>query len=194
MSDSQLISVIRQSRNEGYRQLVNEYGNYVYTIVVNRLRGSVSECDIEECVSDVFIEVIMNYDKYSFEESSLKGFIAAVAGRRAVDVYRRVSAEKNRIADTGEIPETASDDTERLSEEKEIRRELWSKVNELGEPDSQIIVLQYFYGKSVQEIAARLKMSTAAVYKRSLRARGKLKKNIKKERKNTYEYQTGQIS
>lgn len=195
MNDSQLISVIRQSRNEGYRQLVDKYGNYVYTIVMNRLRGSVPECDIEECVSDVFIEVIMNFEKYNFEDGSLKGFIATVAGRKSVDVYRRISAEKNRIIDSEEVPEIiSSDDTEKFSEEKEMCRELWQQVNELGEPDSEILVLQYFYGKSIPAIAAKLNMSIAAVYKRSLRARGKLKKNLKKGRKQIYGYQTGEIS
>lgn len=194
MNDTELISVIRKSRNEGYRQLVNEYGGYAYTIVKNRLRTVVPEHDIEECVSDIFVEIIMNFDKYNFEDGSLKGFISTVSSRKAVDLFRKISSGISSL-DSEDAPEIAAeDDTEKYSEEKEMSRELWRKVSELGEPDSEIIVLQYFYGKSVPEIAAKLKMSVAAVYKRSLRARGKLKKILKDRKECVYEYETGKIS
>jgi len=45
----------------------------------------------------------------------------------------------------------------------------------LGEPDSEILILQYFYSRPVKEIAAKLSMTTAAVNKRSIRARKKLR-------------------
>ena len=50
----------------------------------------------------------------------------------------------------------------------------------MGEPDSSIIVYQYYYDCSVREIAERLSMTADAVQKRSLRARKKIGKLLGK--------------
>ena len=53
-------------------------------------------------------------------------------------------------------------------------------VNSLGEPDSTIIVQQYFYERTAKEIANSIGMTAAAVQKRSVRAREKLKDMLMK--------------
>ena len=65
---------------------------------------------------------------------------------------------------------------ETLSVSKSEKETLWNEVLNLGKPDSDIITLQFFYGKTVAEIAKTLKMTTSAVNKRSQRAREKLGK------------------
>ena len=58
MTDSELITLIRSSPEKGYRALVKIYGNYVYAVVMNRVRNIAAETDVQECVSDVFIEIL----------------------------------------------------------------------------------------------------------------------------------------
>ncbi len=170
-----------QSRNDGYRALVDKYGNYVYTIVMNRLRGRASPEDIEECVCDVFTDVVLSAGRYSFDEGSLKGFVSTVAVRKSVDAVRKLSSVSTLSIDAEDAPELVSEsDTEKYAEEREQSRSLWNEVRKLGEPDSTILILQYFYRKPAGEIAEHLKMSVDAVYKRSVRARDKLRKMIGK--------------
>ncbi len=64
---------------------------------------------------------------------------------------------------------------EKNSERAELKRILTECITRLGEPDSVIITQQYCYGRTIREIAAALKMSEAAVQKRSTRARAKLR-------------------
>lgn len=61
------------------------------------------------------------------------------------------------------------------AENRDRKRLLMQMINALGHPDSDIIIQQYFYGRKVKEIAENLDMTSAAVQKRSTRAREKLK-------------------
>ena len=65
---------------------------------------------------------------------------------------------------------------ENISEKRSEKTALWTEVLKLGKPDSDILILQYFYCRTAGDIAKLLKMTTAAVNKRSQRAREKLKK------------------
>lgn len=61
------------------------------------------------------------------------------------------------------------------AESDERRRIVMQAVKDLGEPDSTIIVQQYFYNRTAKDIGKQVAMTSAAVQKRSSRARQKLK-------------------
>lgn len=63
MTGSEIITLIRNDSLKGHRALFDEYKNFVYTIVYNRLRNIASREDIEECVSDVFTDIIINLER-----------------------------------------------------------------------------------------------------------------------------------
>ena len=78
------------------------------------------------------------------------------------------------IDDENIIIPPASYDIEEETEKRILNSNLWNTVKSLGEPDSSIIVYQYFYNYKVNEIAKILKMTSNAVQKRSIRARKKI--------------------
>ena len=59
MTDSQLRVKMKKSPAEGRRALFDEYCAYVYAIAAQKLRTCASREDIEECVSDVFADVLL---------------------------------------------------------------------------------------------------------------------------------------
>lgn len=191
MNDSEWFSLMKQSPERGYRALIDQYGNLVYAIVLNKIKNVASREDIDDCVSDIFVEVFQNINNYSPENGSLKGYLSTIAKRRAIDAFRKLSGYNNRTVsmddELTELPQ-ASDDTAGEVERKIENKELWRCVKELGEPDTSIITLQYFYDKTAAEIGNLLKMTAAAVQKRSVRARQKLMKLMKvEEGGNAYE-------
>ena len=108
----------------------------------------------------------------------LKGFIAAVSRNTAIDAFRRLSNKNNRSVyiDDDTTEELRSDERiEENAEKAERSRILLGKIKELGEPDTTIIIQQYFYNRTAKEIAKSISMTAAAVQKRSSRARQKLK-------------------
>ncbi len=160
------------------REIFDEYCNYVYIIAASKIKRSGTKEDIEECVSDVFAEIFRNPDILSGQVSNLKSYIGTIAKRRAIDTYRRLSVHqwKNLSVDDEVLAETASG--ENIEESAEIRERnsiLLCKIKELGEPDSTIIIEQFYYNMKVSEIAKAISMTAASVQKRSIRAREKLK-------------------
>ncbi len=173
--------LMRSSPHNAHKALVDEYINYVYTIVYNKLRSTLRHEDIEECVSDVFADVFLGLDDQSNYEGDLKGYIGTVAKRRAIDYYRR---QKNRrivpisINDENINELTSEFDVEREVIGSETQRIIFDKIKLLGEPDSTIIIYKFYYNKSSTEIATILSMKASAVRMRSSRALKRLKESL----------------
>ena len=75
--------------------------------------------------------------------------------------------------------ELASDENvAETAETTEMRRLLYDKVGDLGEPDSTIIIQKYFYGRSSGEIAKIVKLSSDNVRARCSRAVKKLREML----------------
>ncbi|MBP7185750.1 MAG: sigma-70 family RNA polymerase sigma factor [Ruminococcus sp.] len=178
MTLSELRYIMERSQREGHKALFDEYCNYVYAVIINVLRNIGTREDIEECVSDVFVKIYRSYRDNELREGDLKGFIGAVAKNTAIDYMRKLNSynRRNTSMDDDDFPEMPSDiRIDADAEKKDSKRLLMQMVESLGEPDSTIIVQQYFYDRTAKEIARSLDMTPAAVQKRSSRAREKLK-------------------
>ncbi len=167
------------SPEEIYRELIKNYSGYVYAVVMNRLNRVGTREDVEDCVSAVFVEIYTSLGGFSPDRGNIRAYIGSIADRKAVDFFRRLSY-RQKFSGSDELPDVPSqDDTESETDRRLMKKRLWEAVEALGKPDSEIIILQYFYNMKLREIAKRLGMSTDAVRKRSLRARNKLKEIMK---------------
>ena len=178
MTDQEFRKHMERSPEECMRAVFDEYCNYVYVIAATKLKSCGTAEDIEECVSDVFTEVFKRINFIGEREGDLKGFIGVIAKRKAIDMYRKLTVRADRTisADDEVIREISSGEniieSSELSERNSI---LFNKIKELGEPDTSIIIKQYYYNMTVAEIGKAISMTAAAVQKRSVRARQKLK-------------------
>ena len=175
MTLSELRYIMGRSQREGHKAIFDEYCNYVYAVIINVLRNSGTREDVEECVTDVFVKIYRSYRDNELREGELKG---AVAKNTAIDYMRKLNSynRRNTSMDDEDFPEMPSDiRIDADAEKRDSKRLLMQMVNSLGEPDSTIIVQQYFYDRTAKEIAVSLDMTPAAVQKRSSRAREKLK-------------------
>jgi len=192
MTDVQWLELLEKSPKKAHTMLIEEYGGYVYAVVIDKLRSLCSSEEIEDCVSDVFVELFTNIHNFDSSKGSLKGYISVISKRAAINAYRKLSYRQHITMSADdeetEIPVSA-DNPEEDVQKKLFRQRLWDIVESLGEPDSSIIVYQYFYDMKVSDIAKQLFMTAAAVQKRSLRARQRIKKVLEKEnaKENYYE-------
>lgn len=179
MSDSEWEQLLSSSPRDAYEYLIETYGNLIYAIVRNKLGGYGTREDIEDCVSDIMVEFLKNAGGFSSGTGSLKSYISTIAKFRAIDAFRRLSGHNNVSLDTDNenISLPPSDrNTEDEAEKRIFSERLWGIVRSLGEPDSSIIIYQYFYNQKVSEVARRLGMTSGSVQKRSIRARKKIAK------------------
>ncbi len=181
MTDQEFKKHMERSPEECMRAVFDEYCNYVYVIAAAKLKSCGTTEDIEECVSDVFTEVFKRINYIGEREGDLKGFIGVIAKRKAIDMYRKLNVKADRTIsadDEGFIEIASGENIIESTEMSERNSILLNKIKELGEPDTSIIIKQYYYNMTVAEIGRAISMTAAAVQKRSVRARQKLKKML----------------
>ena len=179
MTVKEINDLIRRSPDELYRALLKELGRYVYVIVFNKLRSCGTNEDIEECVSDVFAELFVAVEEGGVND--VKKLAGAIANRRAVDHFRRLTAAgKNTVSvDDEEFPEMADAfDVEGMSENSEMRRILLREINSLGEPDSTILMQKFYYNRTSAEIGKTVRMTASSVRSRCTRAIERLRTSL----------------
>ena len=181
MTESELRSKISESRKEGFRILFQQYHGYVYAIVWNRICKVGSHEDAEECVSDVFTDIFLQFDQ--IEDGKLQSYIRTVAKRRAINCFYRLTAKPVTISmEEMEYDTTASDeDIERDIEQASLRSILLKKVKMLGEPDATIIMMKYYYEAEPAAIAQAVHLSRSAVRMRLSRAMKRLAKLLEED-------------
>lgn len=111
----------------------------------------------------------------------MRGYIGTVAKRRAINAFHSLTARQKHFsgnADEELVTISSDKDIEADSDSAETRSILLSKINELGEPDSTIILQKYYYERSSAEIAEMLSMKSSAVRMRAARALEKLRKKL----------------
>ena len=178
MTGKELADLMRKSQAECHMALVKEYGRYVYGIIYNTLRSCGTKEDIEECASDVFADIFMKCKIDTTLGNDIKSFIGTVAKRTAIDRFRSLSSRANHTDDTDpdDMQELVSDfSVDEHVDRNELCRTLLDKIDELGEPDSTIIIQKFYYNRNSSEIAERLSMTASAVRVRCSRALEKLR-------------------
>ncbi len=181
MTSKQVAEMMQSSPADCHKALVREYGRYVYAIIYNKLRGCGTNEDIEECVSDVFADLFMKCQYDISSENDIKYLIATIAKRKAIDSFRSLCARANHMTDTDEdnMRELVSDfSVDEHVDRSELRRVLLDKIDELGEPDSTIIIQKFYYNRSSNEIAKCVSMTSNAVRVRCSRAMDKLRAKL----------------
>ena len=176
MTDNEIKAKLRQSAEEGFKALFDEYWSYCYTIVFSVLRGIGSQSDIEDCTSDVLSDVAMNYN--SMHKGSLKAYIGTSAKRRAIDVKRSLSSHTSKnipLEDDISSSLPSADNIENQTEDAELSEILITRISSLGEPDASIIIHKFFYEHNSSETAKILGMNPITVRSRLRRALKKLK-------------------
>lgn len=181
MTDSQYRELLKKSPQTAHRAVFDEYYNYVYTIVFNKLRSAASREDVDECVSDVFSDIFLRYDENSSYSGDIKGFVSVVAARRAVDMFRRLTAKGRDtvpLDDELSLHIPSDTDIEEESDKRQMCHAVLNAVKSLGEPDSTLMIQKYYYNRSSEDIAEMADMKPAAVRKRLSRAVKKLREML----------------
>ncbi len=136
-------------------QIYTEYSGKVMGYIRARIR---SRADAEDIQSEVFEKILRKLDGFDPEKASLNTWIFTVTRNTVIDFYRRTKPSE-------ELDENLSDDLE-LDEgllNSETLSELAAALRKLPEQLRDIIVLRYYDGKPLTEIAGIMNLSYGAV-------------------------------
>ena len=131
------------------------------------IKGKVSNpSDVEDLVSDVFLKTIQNYRTFDEKKASLSTWIYMITKNTVIDFYRKSKPYE-------EIPEgltVESIDGTPLDEGMLDR--LSDALCRLKQRDRDIIILHYYSGYTLKEIAEKTGMSysnTKILHKKALK-------------------------
>jgi RNA polymerase sigma-70 factor, ECF subfamily len=179
LSDSELLQLFGVKPEKALDKMINIYAGLVYTIASDKLSLMCSKEDIEECVSDVFYGVYRQREAIDLQKGSIKAFIAVVAKRKAIDIYRSLKNKNNKIV---HLEDTLCENTiqnnvniEQVVIEKEVQDVIIKEIKALGEPDSQIFIRKYYFGQSTKLIAKVLGIKENTIDKKVSRGLVKLR-------------------
>lgn len=175
MTDREILDYIKSDKQKGMAFLIDAYSSLVFKIVSSVVLPVGSVQDAEECVSDVFIVFYNNIEKIDLQKSSLKGFLAMLAKRNAITLYRslkRTYLSEENYEDQTDLPFVEN------GLDADTRKALFDAVKALGEPDCTIVTRRYILGQTAAEIAPTVNLSSAAVQKRIERSILKLREML----------------
>ncbi len=183
MHDDRQIIALLQKRDEQALKIIKEQYGIMCFQTAYRITGNRE--DAEECVNDMLVAV---WDSIPpLIPDNLRGYLASLVSRKAIDKYERVHRKKrggtqftSALDELAEIiPSSESVETE--VEQREITAALTTFLRTLSPDRRRIFMQRYFYSESVQSIAQMNHMSTDAVKMMLMRMRNKLKDYLRKE-------------
>lgn len=181
MKNRKLERKVCDDTDAGFALLFQQYRSYAYAIIWEILSGTGTAQDAEECLSDVFLQVFRHFD--AIREESVKSYIGTVARNKAIDYSRKLNASGKHLSSEQEalLRLPSDEDIAQDIEKTEYNRFLYDKIQQLGEPDSTILILKYFYDKQSKDIAKQVQLSPISVRVRLNRALKKLRRILSEE-------------
>lgn len=86
MRDEELLELFRSDPESGAAALVEQYRYLLWGGCSRRLQDPE---DAWECVYEALADFCLQWKRFSLERGSVKSYLAAIADRRALDLYRK---------------------------------------------------------------------------------------------------------
>ena len=177
MVDEQyLIQLIKNGSQKALETVIDRYGSYVKAIAANTIKPPMTDADVEEVVSDVFLSLWSHPGDP--DRGSLKGYLAAITRNKARDRLRSFHIEVPLESDCLEVP---VEDSCRQIELAQLKEAVKQVVDRLEEPDRTILLRYYYFYQKTDAIARDMGMNPATVRTKLARSRQKLKEWLTQE-------------
>ena len=171
MNERAVLRRLRDGDTGALSEIIAFYTPYLYTVASNIMDPPLSREDVEEAVSDAFVQLWTH--RAEVVPGKLKAWLAVVARNRAKDALRAARLSEPLDDDLLDIAAPGSMEKAVLSAElTELTREA---VDSLGEPDSEIFKRHYFLYQKTDKIAAVLDLNAATVRTKLRRGRERLR-------------------
>jgi RNA polymerase sigma-70 factor, ECF subfamily len=182
-TDNELMALISAGESEALEMLYNRYAPTVYQTV---LRVVQDRALAEDLVQDVFWRVWRRSSRFAAERGQVLAWLRAVARNVGVDELRRLRAGPVLIrtevehARMRELADEQADVAAAAIRQEQRHMIIWA-LQQLPFEQRQVIELNYFGGRSYQEIAAALNHPLGTVKTRARRGLQKLKQALAAE-------------
>lgn len=156
-------------------KIIDDFYGYVYIIVKNGVSIAMTDEDIEEIVSDVFVAIWKNSINL-LKTTEIKPYLIGIAKNVIRNKYRNtelnfsISDYEENLIDTCNI--------EKITEENEQNKVILDTLKTVKPKEYEIFIMFYYESKSVKEIAKVLNLSKSNVKTILHRVRKVIKRNL----------------
>lgn len=168
MTEAAKLKKLRNGSEDALAWFIQKYSGYVTAVVFNIIGSSMDMADVEEVVSDTFVELWRNAEAVY----SVKGYLGTIARNKAKNMARKVGSDlpldENILVIDDATPEGHY-------EKKELATAVKRAVIVMPPPDKEIFLRYYYYYQTLEQIAAEMDMNLSTVKTRLRRGREKLK-------------------
>lgn len=176
LTEEQALRQMKQGSQDALAWFIQRYGAYVSTIIHNIIGQRMSNADVEEVASDVFLALWNNAGKIL--PNAARSWLATVARNTARSRLRRAS-------DTLPLDEEAVIVDDRTPEATLERREQAVRVRmallSLNPVDREVFLRFYYYYQKTADIAADMGLNESTVRTKLNRGRAKLRDSLLRE-------------
>ena len=166
---------LKRHDEAAFEEVMNKYLPLVSNIVYNIGRDRLSKEDMEETISDIFVILWNNTDKII--EGKLQGYLCRIARTKALD--RLSKHKKPQTLDIEELEIQSDFSMEVTAEIDDVTELLHELIDELHEPDREIMLRYYYYQQTAPIIAKILRMNKETVNSKLRRNKEKLRLKLK---------------
>lgn len=171
MNDLELLNKIRKKDQQAFQILFETYKRYIIAIISKIGGNRISNQDIEEICSDVFINIWNKAYKINLHNNNLKSYIAVIARNQTLNYIRKNKKDLEIELENDTIVCTSAEETYMNKEQAQIIKQL---LDELEEPDKRFFIQRYFYMEKIVDIAKNSDMNVKTVGSKLMRAKQKL--------------------
>jgi RNA polymerase sigma-70 factor (ECF subfamily) len=168
-SDAELVNAVLDGEKQAFAVLVKRYERPVRAIALRTLGNYHSAADVSQ---DAFVKAYQELSRLR-KRNAFGPWLMKIAHRCALNSVRRIP--KGTHLET-EVAAAIENPDGRLDEEKE---RLLAAVVKLSESEKQVVMLRYFSGRSVKDVAEIVGRSVGTVTKQLSRAHKRLRKILK---------------
>ncbi len=150
-----LLHAVAAGNQDAFARLYDAVSPLVYGIVLRVVRDPSQS---EEVAQEVLVEVWRTASRFDPDRGSVRGWIATIAHRRAVDLVRSAQASRDRTERYGRTAaavtpfDSVADEVEIASEQEAVV----TALDTLTATQRQSIELAYYEGLTYREVAERL--------------------------------------
>lgn len=156
-------------------KMLDDFYGYIYIIVKNNVSMFLTDEDIEEIISDVFVAIWKNSKNIS-DTTVLKPYLTGIAKNIIKNKYRKtelnfsISEYEEKLIDNSNL--------EKQAEKNEQNKIIKNTLKMLKEEEYKAFIMFYYEAKTIKQIAKELNCTVGKIKVVLHRVRKSIKKNL----------------